>query len=53
MDQSEYDILLAFCCNRTYNKNERLFSEESKEFCREGRSSFFYCDKEGGEFQVI
>ena len=57
MDQFEYDILPAFCCNRTYpplyNKNERdCLRRRAKSFVVE-EGVLFYRDKEGGEFQVI
>ena len=53
MDQTEYGVLLAFCCNRIYppyyNKNERdCFRRSTKSFVvKEG--VLFYRDKEGGE----
>ena len=57
MDQTEYGVLLAFCCNRIYpplyNKNERdCLQRRAKSFVvKEG--VLFYRDKEGGDFQVI
>ncbi|KAL5518218.1 hypothetical protein EMCRGX_G003909 [Ephydatia muelleri] len=57
MDQTEYGVLLAFCCNRIYpplyNKNERdCLRKRAKSFVvKEG--VLFYRDKEGGDFQVV
>ena len=56
MDQSEYDVLLPFCCNRTYpplyNKNERDCLRRRAKSLVGMEGVLFYRDKAGGEIQV-
>ena len=55
VDQSEYGVLLAFCCNRPillFNERDCL-RRRAKSFVVKEGVLFYRGDKEGGDFHVI